>query len=332
MAVRNSPLAQYLDKFLVSREVDFSAAENIFDDYANNDKAILSIVKNEAKPEWLAVLSLESMLVRTLFQKNDFPDETHNQALEWSVSKDVLQACCVYVLHNQNDYENWGKHKLALLHNKKYLMSFTEKELYSFPLFYINDLFNKGDILPVLFEIIGDSTIQTQIRNNIKDSVMLACSRNRTEMLILQKYADKYGQLTGTVLSFSPWRYPDIKEEFLAYYKDVFRGAIENDKSVILFVDSCLPVIVEKVLPSIENANQAVGIILLVRNAKSFGAKWKAVPFETFKMAMEKILHLEAFHNKLGGVREKNDATRLAASRIREKFPSLKHFTSAPEG
>lgn len=331
MAIRNSPLAQYLDKFLIPRKEDFTAAENIFDDYANNDLAILSIIKNEAHPEWLTVISLESLLVGTLYQPLDCPNEKYNLADEWSVSEEVFHACCVYVLHHPDEYDDWRKHKLAYLRNKKYLMSFTDQELYTFPIFYIYDLINNGVILPIVFDIIGDNAIDSQVRYFVHDTMVSVCSDDLNNLRFLQKHADDYKYINGTALSFWPWYYPDIKEAFLAYYKDVIGSQVIQEKGVYSFIDSCLPFIVEQVLPEIENANQAVGLIILIQNARKFSPKWESTKFESFKTQMERILHLEVFHKSIQNVRGNNDATKMAARRLLEKYQVLKEYTNAPE-
>lgn len=330
-AIRNSPLAQYLDKFLIPRKLDYTAAENIFDDYANNDLAILSFIKNEARPKWLTVISLESLLVGTLYQPLDCPDEKYNLVDEWSVSEEVFHACCVYVLHHLDEYDDWRKHKLAYLRNKKYLMSFTDQELYTFPIFYIYDLINNGVILPTVFDIIGDNAIDSQVRYFIHDTMVSACTDDMTNLRILQKHADDYKYINGIALSFWPWYYPYIKEAFLAYYKDVIGSQVILEKGVYSFVDSCLPFIVEQVLPEIENANQAVGLIILIQNARKFSPKWESTKFESFKTQMEKILHLEMFHKSIQNVRGNNDATKMAARRLLEKYQVLKEYTNAPE-
>ena len=325
--LRDCSLHHFLEPFIQDkldiavRSIIENAKEDLFSIDSLND------IKDITDPGWLNVVSLESVLVHTLFVK-----DVRTNAYEWTVSPDVFHAICDYVNRHIAEYQEWKSNKIEYLRQRRYLMCFSEQELYEYPIFFVYDLLGEGELLPVLFDIIGDNSFDRRLRYYIRETLISFGVKNMTNLRLLQKNADRYKQINGASLSFWPWYYPDIKEEFLSYYK-VLRGVTSIEEPVVYrFVDLCLPVIVEAVLPTIENANQAVGLILLIQNAKSFDDEWVRSPFAPFMNRMVRILHLDAFQESMLNVRASNTATRKAAALLRDKYPALKKYTYVPEG
>lgn len=326
--LRNCSLRRFLEPYVLNDELKY-AVEGIIEGPEEDlylDESI-DWTKNRIDQGWLNVISLETLLVHTLFVKDE-----RNNIHEWSVSPDVFHAINAFVNRHKMEYQAWRNHKIDFLRQRKYLMCFSKQELYDYPIFFIYDLLGEGEILPVLFDIIGDNSFDRRLRYYIRETMISMGINNMTNLRLLQKNADRYKQINGASLSFWPWYYPDIKEDILAYYK-VLRGTASiEDPVVYRFVDLCLPVIVEAVLPTIENANQAVGLILLIQKAKGFDDEWVRSPFAPFMNRMAQILHLDAFRDSMLNVRASNTATRKAAVLLRDKYLALKKYTLAPEG
>ena len=327
--IRESTIYHYLEPFYSDKRDAFGFAQELLDAImdSEDDKNCVIRITNDVELGWINVLSAECLLVNTVFIKDE-----ESVSFEWSVSPDVFHAICAYVNGHIMAYQKWECKKIDYLRQKKYLMCFSKQELFEFPIFYIYDLLGNGEILPVLFDIIGDNSFDRRLRYFIRETLISLGKGNMTNLRLLQKYADRYKQINGASLSFWPWYYPDIKEEFLSYYK-ALRGTTSIEEPVVYrFVDLCLPTIVEAVLPTIENANQAVGLILLIQNAKGFDDEWVKSPFSPFMNRLVQILHLEAFQGSMLNVRASNAATRKAAVLLRDKHDALRKYTYAPEG
>ena len=203
----------------------------------------------------------------------------------------------------------------------------------TFPFFYLYELMCNGGFCNILFDFINDSEIIASHKVRLIQSIVTAGrGENMQHLRMLETLYEPYRQVGGANIHFWPWRYAEIRADFVDFYKEVTHHETKR-KLPHGFLSVCLPIIVEEILPSIRNATQAVALVSLIQNAKDFGEEWRErFSAEAFKERMLKILRLDEFVEQAKNLRIKNKRVREVASFLFDEFPVLKKFTNLVEG
>lgn len=230
-------------------------------------------------------------------------------------------------------YKRWLEDKHLIL-AEWFFQCYKEKTwLQAYPYYYIYDLLFHGDLCGILFDVLNDSTIKTSHKVQLYKALNYRRDATDSEHLrMVDSQYEPYRLLGGSNLHFWPWNYAVIAEDFRRFYRECTLHS-QRAKLPHGFIDICLPEIVEEILPSIKNATEAVGLILLIRNAKDFDAEWKTKKKdEEFKYRMANILRLHEFDDKLPGFRFRNPQVRERSVELYDRYPILRRFTNTPEG